>query len=244
MPQLTELYMSANPISELPDMMNLPNAKIILEHSKIKEVNMNEDYVFSELNLNRCYLPINEVLEFCSVSGMVKAKQQTHEHKIIKEGNVLSPEIIDERVEYVWYKLNGEFNQNTEVGEGNYYYVKEKGEYYYEGYIKCDNFIDAGFRNGVSESLFVEPNSIKEYENDFSMFPNPVDDNLNIELNKNYKILEYKIYSSNGKIIKSENLDILDNKININTNHLKTGVYFIEIKTNSQIINNSFIKRH
>jgi hypothetical protein len=61
------------------------------------------------------------------------------------------------------------------------------------------------------------------------IFPNPVNDELFIEVEKGigYKGIEVKIYSVDGKLITVEKIKIGTTKIS--TKNLEKGMYFIEI---------------
>ncbi|WP_312768482.1 T9SS type A sorting domain-containing protein [Epilithonimonas sp.] len=70
------------------------------------------------------------------------------------------------------------------------------------------------------------------------MFPNPVQDFVNIESDKNF--ISYEIIDENGKSILSK--DFKGSKIDIS--NLKTGVYFIKLKSLSNETNVvKFIKK-
>jgi hypothetical protein len=68
----------------------------------------------------------------------------------------------------------------------------------------------------------------------FSMYPNPIKDKLNIVLQSNVKKTRYEIYSVLGFKIKQGKLNKVFNKIDIS--NLKNGVYLLRIIDN----NNSF----
>jgi len=70
------------------------------------------------------------------------------------------------------------------------------------------------------------------------IFPNPVQDYVNIESDKNF--IAYEIIDENGKLISSK--DFKGSKIDIS--NLKTGVYFVKLKTLSNETNIvKFIKK-
>lgn len=82
---------------------------------------------------------------------------------------------------------------------------------------------------------------IKEHNSLFSVYPNPTEDILNIRINNfndNNKII---ITNALGEIILSENA--LNNIIELKTNNLSKGVYFITISNNEQKITQKIIKK-
>lgn len=60
----------------------------------------------------------------------------------------------------------------------------------------------------------------------FSIYPNPVSDIINIDLNENLELQKANIYATSGQLLKTEN----SKKFKIND--LATGTYFIEVITN------------
>ncbi|MCK4360425.1 MAG: T9SS type A sorting domain-containing protein, partial [Bacteroidales bacterium] len=66
-----------------------------------------------------------------------------------------------------------------------------------------------------------------------NIFPNPVKSNF-IHLESNQVIDNVKIFSSLGKIVYTSSFR--NNKIQINTNNFRTGIYFISVKTGNEIL--------
>jgi hypothetical protein len=78
----------------------------------------------------------------------------------------------------------------------------------------------------------------------FSMFPNPVNDILNIELNtsesQHFKI---QIIHANGQIMENRNIEILGvQNINFDLSELSSGVYFIRLKSNEEQLIQRIVK--
>ena len=74
--------------------------------------------------------------------------------------------------------------------------------------------------------------------NDFSMYPNPVKDNLNIHVNQN---TSYIIYDMNGKAIQKGFLNIGVNTINLS--HWNEGIYFVKMNlSNKSIVKKLIVK--
>ena len=68
-----------------------------------------------------------------------------------------------------------------------------------------------------------------------NIFPNPVKSNF-IHLESNQVIDNVKIFNSLGKIVYTSSFR--NNKIQINTNNFRTGIYFISVKTGNEILHN------
>ena len=86
--------------------------------------------------------------------------------------------------------------------------------------------------------------SINNYDNLFcEIYPNPSKDNFNLhlELPKSQDLF-IELIDFNGKVIKSiEKNNFISDIININTNDLQSGIYFILIKTDEIFINKKII---
>ena len=97
-------------------------------------------------------------------------------------------------------------------------------------------FVENGGANGPkSDIIGIDTFSIDRpalstnnfFTENFKIYPNPVNNVLNINTNNNQKILAAEITDTNGRIvIKTDN-----NANQIDTNDLKTGLYFIKIIT-------------
>ena len=103
--------------------------------------------------------------------------------------------------------LTFEFHSDSEVNEPGW--VAE---------ISCDTGVGM---NENQEYSFV------------NIFPNPVKSNF-IFLESNQVIDNVKIFNSLGKIVYANSFG--NNKIQINTNNFRTGIYFISIKTGNEIL--------
>jgi len=111
-------------------------------------------------------------------------------------------------------------------------------------------------KNAV-ESLFSYSNVQKMYfGNDLSalesisenprnavlLFPNPVNDQLNIRCESIFdQIVKVKIFNAVGSIILQQNLDN-NNSASINVSHLHQGLYFCQVNTEHKLSTIQFIK--
>jgi len=78
----------------------------------------------------------------------------------------------------------------------------------------------------------------KPIENSSFVHPNPVIDKFNI-VTKEKSII--KVYSQNGVLLKSKNLDVGDNLIDVST--CKTGVYIVRMITKDKVLTDKLIKK-
>jgi len=87
-------------------------------------------------------------------------------------------------------------------------------------------FIKADFIYSEDCILGIQSNNNKV----FSVYPNPVKDELTISSSKsNIDNLRIYIYTVEGKIIQAQNL-VFDNQATINVSHFSKGIYFISIE--------------
>ena len=78
---------------------------------------------------------------------------------------------------------------------------------------------------------------------EINIYPNPVKDEFNIELNSLQGQMEMSIFSMNGAIISSKNIPLIEgnNIINENVSTLAAGVYFVRLTNSSS--NETIIKK-
>jgi hypothetical protein len=108
----------------------------------------------------------------------------------------------------------------------------------YPGYMRCYKDKEIDFTSEYCELI----SNISKLDKNLNTkcFPNPTQDYLNI--NSNDKIESISIYNLSGQaLINIENKEITnDHKIDIR--NLKSGIYYISIKTNKSQFNEKFIK--
>lgn len=100
--------------------------------------------------------------------------------------------------------------------------------------------------NNAGLSAIVNSNcnlSLPEQElsnHSITIFPNPVQEYLNFKPNLNLDIVSVSIYNNLGQLVRTNQLTA--NTFNIEVSELKTGIYFIQIKTNVGTIVSKFLK--
>lgn len=102
---------------------------------------------------------------------------------------------------------------------------------------------------GTSQKLFYQEDQslvvgIAEKSNllNFSIFPNPTGDVLNVYVDGNYVDFEAVLFSIDGQqITEAEKFKSNSFTINLNQRNLKTGMYFIQVKTAGRVNNKRFI---
>jgi len=96
--------------------------------------------------------------------------------------------------------------------------------------------VSEGFINSeTSISLTVSENEIE----DLVMYPNPVDNVLNI--NTNEEIIQIRVYNQLGQLLKDEKP--LQSNFSIDFSNLTTGIYLLKIKAENKMTTKQVIKR-
>ena len=75
-----------------------------------------------------------------------------------------------------------------------------------------------------------------------SLYPNPVKDNLTINLDANQLITNVSLFDINKIQVKSEKFDGKRNEVQVNVSALKKGLYFIAVETTTGVIRNKIVK--
>jgi serine protease AprX len=84
---------------------------------------------------------------------------------------------------------------------------------------------------------------IKASPVEFSVFPNPFNNLITISLSAvSYKINSVELVDLMGKAIVTENQNLSDSKINLSTNGLPAGVYFVRLNTSAGVMTRKIIK--
>ena len=150
--------------------------------------------------------------------------------------------IIDNQIEFIFEGVNLPFDDAN--NDGYVLYKIRTQPTLVEGDIFTNNaeiFFDYNFpilTNDYNTEV-VESLSVENFVTDnFAIYPNPVEDNLNIRTQQ--KIDKIQIFNTLGKLIK-EMIPNNDNEINVSD--LVTGIYIIQIQTNSKKTIKKFIKR-
>lgn len=79
------------------------------------------------------------------------------------------------------------------------------------------------------------------FKNNFSMYPNPVERDLNINVKDNTKINYVEISDMNGRVVKSSNA--IFGNLQMNVSELNSGVYFVSVETDEGKGIAKFIKK-
>lgn len=108
-----------------------------------------------------------------------------------------------------------------------------------------ESFVFPANSIGVLEIEFQNPNNveIRNSKLEVSVFPNPVKDNIKIKINGNTnKSLIIEILDMNGKVLRQEPVFYGNGTLNINLAKLGSGIYFVKVMNNENIIFDKFVK--
>ena len=79
-------------------------------------------------------------------------------------------------------------------------------------------------------------------ENDITIYPNPVNDNLNVTLRTDaFQVTNLAVYDLNGKLVMSQ--PVSDNRISVSANGLATGSYFLRLSDGKASVTTKFVKK-
>ena len=79
-------------------------------------------------------------------------------------------------------------------------------------------------------------------ENDLNIYPNPVSDKLTVSLRTNsFQVTSMAVYDINGKLVRTQ--AVSDNQIEMNTQSLATGSYFLRLSDGKNCVTTKFVKR-
>ena len=157
----------------------------------------------------------------------------------IKNGN---------QIKFIFENINLPDSTSNQEGSNGYIFYKIKPNFDVKIGDDFDNTADIFFdynlpiTTNTVRTTIVAPLATQEYiRNNFTTYPMPFKNELNAVLEINKFIEKVKVYSLSGKIILSidgEN----KSSIKISTNNLKSGIYFLEIKTNEGLYYQKIIK--
>ncbi|MDO5858312.1 T9SS type A sorting domain-containing protein [Myroides odoratimimus] len=67
------------------------------------------------------------------------------------------------------------------------------------------------------------------------LWPNPVEDNLYVSLDKTYngKVIDIKVYDINGRLVLSSSETVQQEKVSINMASLNSNIFVVEVKADN-----------
>lgn len=87
---------------------------------------------------------------------------------------------------------------------------------------------------------------IKELEmvnsTEFKLYPNPVKDELTLNVNQGENLVSYSILDITGKIVKEASFNTKSNQQNVSLNDLEKGIYLIKVVSDKQTFTEKIVK--
>ena len=114
------------------------------------------------------------------------------------------------------------------------------------------NFSTSKIGNTYPEyRYYIVPRSMSDFttglpqyltENDIVVYPNPVADQLTVSLRTNkFQVTSMSVFDINGKLISTQ--AVSDNQIEMNTQNLAAGNYFLRLSDGKRSVTTKFVKR-
>ena len=98
--------------------------------------------------------------------------------------------------------------------------------------------------NGVFdylESSIALSSQTNQLQNNINLYPNPTSNILNIENRTSEIVSSIAIYSINGSLVR--NIKNSQNIQSVDVSELQSGIYFVKVERNDQVLNYKFIKK-
>ena len=98
--------------------------------------------------------------------------------------------------------------------------------------------------NGYNVSVVINCNNANiegfSNNNEIKIYPNPANNSLQVTIG-NEHVTDVKIYDLLGKQIKIEELKRINDALQIDVSNLKEGVYFVDVKTSTEVLTKKLI---
>jgi hypothetical protein len=135
--------------------------------------------------------------------------------------------------------MNLGFDKNTDASENTFYKI---GGFWSQNYNQGSIMI----RPVLGKKLPISVKEINTISNMISVFPNPSNNYIQIELNssENIKINNIQIIDISGRVLNQFNNNKIGDNYRINTSLYPNGLYFIKISTNKGLVNKKIIVNH
>ncbi|MCH7396427.1 alpha-amylase family glycosyl hydrolase [Belliella sp. DSM 107340] len=80
-------------------------------------------------------------------------------------------------------------------------------------------------------------------DSEFKLYPNPVNENLNISLPKGFNQFNYRVLDVTGKVLVEGDSKNVNNFLELEIKDFKAGLYIFELNDNRQLLRRRFIKK-
>lgn len=107
------------------------------------------------------------------------------------------------------------------------------GNYIFTAIATDNNGLTSAISNSVSIVLSIPTSIDKEIiSNDVSIYPNPLEDQLNINLPANHEFNKISIFTAAGSCVLSTSIDTITTELHVDLSELAKGVYIVKLGGN------------
>lgn len=113
-------------------------------------------------------------------------------------------------------------------------------QYYMTVRALCDGNLHS---NNISTTFTTLPNAINKVnvDKEITIWPNPVEQSMEISANSNLNIRHIEIYNTPGQLLKT--FPIQNNHAHIDISTMPAGIYFVRIFADEAIVTKTFVKK-
>ena len=206
-------------------------------------INLNQDLALMNVNM----IPIVQQGGSCMISGSIMQNNTPIQYEGVQ---VLLLNSSHDVYAYTFTDNQGNY-KFEDVPTGNYLiYAEVTGLYAIPAHISFISTHDTLSNVNIHLStkntfISIDPTINKEAAINIKLFPNPVDDYLNIRINGTHTDLNYYIINNLGQYINEGLIPTNASLFTIGVNHIKSGFYILKVYSKDNTLSSSkkFIRR-
>lgn len=210
--------------------------------------------ICSDVSLSPPVLVTNELLPLPPSSG----RSITNDFLLTEDANNVPSELVYTVVNapahgqlfFLGTEVNvGDTFKQSSINASNITYVHNGDNNQFDAFTFTVTDGEGGFIGTPQFNIEIDPNAVVSVddllnENDIRIFPNPNDGNFNVFFDKPiFEQLRINMFNVHGQLILEQNLNEVVSNINIQTQGLSEGIYFLRIETKGEfIVKKMFVK--
>lgn len=113
---------------------------------------------------------------------------------------------------------------------------------YFKSYYNLPNIKFNSYCSSNSDRALSVASAANTIEQNFKFYPNPVSDNLTIEMENGVSVSSINVYNTIGQLVKNVAKPALSKQIGLSLSDLKTGSYLIEVVSDQGRISKKLLK--
>ncbi|NOU58518.1 T9SS type A sorting domain-containing protein [Marinifilum caeruleilacunae] len=209
---------------------------VIPAYHEEAEINIcqGEEYILGSQTLTESgeYTEVFQTHSGCDSTKTVILTVQSVDTRVEQDGSTLKAVASD--ATYQWVKCDDEFSEIesetnasfTPVEDGDYAVIVNQNE--------CSDRSDC--YSIIITSVF------DEFKKDWNIYPNPVKQNLHINLDRAYADIQVNVYNSSGQVVMSKQSHT-SKQLMLEVNDLANGLYILKIDADNKHATYKFIKK-